>query len=195
VVRISWNIVGRFFKIKYKFTFRPVCLLFGFRNCNSLENYLFTFFSFTLGLNFKEKKNETGKKKKKENERTGCFLFFRPIVKIYRPGGGNPSSISVKKKLFFFFYLLPIVFFLKKNIIIYFYFLKLPCLRVCSRAWYITRAHDRLRLRRRTATDWVKLFFFYPDDDPRRNDMRSFISTHENLNNILFYFYSNKRKY
>jgi hypothetical protein len=35
------------------------------------------------------------------------FFCVRPIVKIYRPGGGNPSSISVKKKkkkksLFFF---------------------------------------------------------------------------------------------
>lgn len=28
VVRISWNIVGRFFKIKYKFTFRPVPVAF-----------------------------------------------------------------------------------------------------------------------------------------------------------------------
>ena len=119
------------------------------------------------------------------------FLFFRPIVKIYRPGGGNPSSISVKKKKLFFFYLLPIVFFfLKKDIIIYFYFLKLPCLRVCSRARY---HHASTRPTPPSSTHrnrLGKVFFLYPKRRRRSasNDMRSFISTHENLKKIYFTF-------
>ena len=120
------------------------------------------------------------------------FLFFRPIVKIYRPGGGREPIInfSKKKKIIFFLPFANRFFFLKKNIIIYFYFLKLPCLRVCSRARY---HHASTRPTPPSSTHrnrLGKVFFLYPKRRRRSasNDMRSFISTHENLKKIYFTF-------